>query len=98
MPFEVAIAKFPKDFIPQSQSDSNLILIKSLSYLPVLLPFMVSISFLIPSQSYLYFFNIFFFSSVGYNSIEVKTKYLFPLFSVIYPSTLPIIRYKGFTL
>ena len=31
-------------------------------------------------------------------SVEVKTKYLFPLFSLIYPSTLPIIRNEGFTL
>ena len=29
---------------------------------------------------------------------EVKTNYLFPLFSSTYPSALLIIRYNGFTL
>ena len=28
-------------------------------------------------------------------TVEVKTKYLFPLFSLIYQSALPMIRYKG---
>ena len=31
-------------------------------------------------------------------SVEAKTKYLTPLLSSMYPSALPIIRYKGFTL
>ena len=31
-------------------------------------------------------------------SLEVKTKNLFPLFSWIYPSALPMIRYNGITL
>ena len=31
-------------------------------------------------------------------SVEAKTKYLTPLLSSTYPSALPTIRYKGFTL
>ena len=56
-------------------------------------PFLVSFSFLIPSQSSMYFFNTSLFSSV-----ESKTNYLILFFSSICPSTLPIIRYEGFTL
>ena len=67
--------------------------VKSLPYSPFLPPFIVSILFLIPSQSSGYLFNTSLFSSV-----ESKTKYLFPLFSSIYPITSPIIRYKGFIL
>ena len=56
-------------------------------------PFIVSILFLIPFQSFVNFFNTSLFSSV-----ELKTKYLFPLFSLGCRSTLPIIRYKRFAL
>ena len=71
----------------------NLIFIKSLPYSPFLPPFIVSISFLIPFQSSVYFFNTSLFSSV-----ESKTKYLLLFFPSICPSTLPIIWYKGFRL
>ena len=66
---------------------------KSFSYSSFLPSFIVSIRCLISSQSFVNFANTFLLPSV-----EVKTKYLFPLFSAIYPSALPIIRYYGFTL
>ena len=47
----------------------------------------------LPSQSFANFANIFLLPYV-----EVKAKYWFPLFSSIYPSALPTIRYNGFTL
>ena len=59
-------------------SVSNLVFMKSLPYLPFLLPFIVPILFLIPSQSSVYFFNTSFFSFV-----QLKTKYLLP-FSLQY--------------
>ena len=66
---------------------------KSLPYSPFFPPFIVSISFLVRFQSSVYFFNTSLFLSV-----ESKTKYLLPFFTSICPSTLPIIRYKGFRL
>ena len=45
------------------------------------------------SQSFVNFANTFLLPSV-----EIKTKYLFPLFSSIYLSASPMIRYNGFTL
>ena len=72
---------------------SNLIFMKSLPYSPSLPSFIVSILFLIPPQSSVYFLNTSLFSSG-----ESKTKYLLPFFSSIYPSTSPIITYKGFAL
>ena len=59
---------------------------------------MVSISFLILSQISLCFFNTSLFASAECNSIEVKTKHLFPFFSSTHQSILSIIRYKGFTV
>ena len=44
-------------------------------------------------QSFVSFVNSFLLPSV-----EVKTKYLLPMFSSIYPSGLTMIRYNGFTL
>ena len=55
--------------------------------------FIVSLRCLISSQIFSSFANTFLLPSV-----EVKTKYWFPLFSSTYPSALPIIRYNGFTL
>ena len=66
---------------------------KSSSYLPFLPSFVIAIRWLIPSESFGTFANIFLLPSV-----EIKTKYLFPLFSSIYPSALPMIRYNGFTV
>ena len=68
-----------------TMKDSNYVKIKSvypfhLSYLPSLLPFTVSISFLIPFQSFVYFFNTSLFLSA-----ELKIKYLLPFFSLKYP-------------
>ena len=62
-------------------SVSNLIFMKPLPYSPFLPTFVVSISFLIPFESSVYFFNTSFSSSV-----ESKTKYLLPFFSSICPS------------
>ena len=45
------------------------------------------------SQSFVYFSKKFLLSS-----IEARVKYLFPLFSLMYPSTSPIIRCSGFTI
>ena len=59
---------------------------KSFSYQPFLPSFIVSIRCFISSQSFLNFANTFLLPS-----IEVKTKYFFPLFSSIYPSALPMI-------
>ena len=67
----------------------NLIFVKSLPCSPSLPPYIVLISFLIPSQSSVYFSHTSLFLSV-----ESKTKYLLPLFSSICPSTSPIIRFK----
>ena len=68
---------------------SELNLMKSFSYSHFLPPFVVSLRCLISSQSFANFANTFLLPSV-----EVKTKYLFPLFSSIYPSALPMIRYN----
>ena len=65
----------------------------SFSYSPDLPEFIVWIEYLISSQSFVYFSNTFLFLSV-----EAKVKYLFPLLSSMYPSTLPILRCSGFTL
>ena len=54
--------------------------------------FNTSIRCLISSQSLVNSVNTFLLPS-----LEVKTKYLFSLFSSIYPSALQIIRYNGFT-
>ena len=68
----------------------NIMFMKSLPYSSFLPPsFIVSISFLIPSQSSVYFSNTSLFSSV-----ESKTKYLLSFFSLVVlhstgPSTLP---------
>ena len=56
-------------------SVSNLIFMKSLPYSASLPPFIVLISFLMPSQSSVYFSSTFLFASV-----ESKTKYLLPFF------------------
>ena len=48
---------------------------------------------IISFQSFVSFANTFLLPSV-----EVKTKCSLPLFSLIYPSTLPMSRYNGFTL
>ena len=66
---------------------------KSFSYSSFLPSFTVSMKCLILSQSFVNFDNTFLLPSV-----EVKTKYLLPLFSSIIPSALPMIRYIGFTL
>ena len=66
---------------------------KSFSHSPFLPSFIVSIRCLISSQSFANFANTFLLPS-----IEVNAKYLFPLFSSMYPSALPMIRYNGFTL
>ena len=66
---------------------------KSFSYSPFLPSFIVSVRCLISSQTFANFANTFLLPSV-----EVKTKYLFALFSLIYLSALPMIRYNGFTL
>ena len=65
--------KFNSLFNGKLSSVLNLIFIKSLPYPSFLPPFIVSISFLIPSQSSVYFFNTSYFSSA-----ESKTKYLLP--------------------
>ena len=61
---------------------------KSFSYSPGL-SFIFSIRLLILSQSSVYFVNTSLFLS-----IEAKFKYLSPLFSSMYPSISPMIRYK----
>ena len=67
---------------------------KSFSYSPFFFTHLnVSIRSLISSQSFANFANI-----ILLTSVEVKTKYLFPLFSLIYPSASPMIRYNGFKL
>ena len=71
-------------------SKLNLIFIKCFSFSPFLPSFIVSIR--CSSQSFVNFANTFLLPNV-----ELKTKYLFPLFSSIYPSALPMIRYNGFT-
>ena len=71
----------------------NLIFMKSFSYSPGLPQFIVTVSFLIPSQTSVCFINTSLFSSVG-----SKTKYLLPSVSPICPITLPMIRYRGFKL
>ena len=71
--------KFNSLFNGKLSSVLNLIFIKSLPYSPFLPPFIVSISFLIPSQSSVYFFNTSYFSSA-----ESKTKYLLPFFTSIF--------------
>ena len=76
------MCRFNGLFNGKSSSVSNLIFVKSLPYLHSP-SFMTSISFLNPSQSYLYFFNTSLFSYVGCSSDELKTKYLFPLFSLV---------------
>ena len=62
---------FNSIFNGKLSSVSNLTFMESLIYSPFLPPFIVSISFLIPFQSLVYFFNTSLFSSV-----ESKTKYL----------------------
>ena len=74
-------------------SESNLIFMKSFLNSPGLLPFIVSIQFLIPSQSSVYFVNTSLFLSV-----KTRVKYLLPFSSLMYPSILLIINYKRFTL
>ena len=64
---------------------------KYFSY-PPSLPFTFSIKFLIPFQSFVYFFTTSLFSSV-----EAKNNYLIPLFSSMYLSTSPTVKYNGFT-
>ena len=49
----------------------------------------VLIRYLISSQSFVYFSNIYVFLSV-----EAKTKYLFSLLSSMYLSDLPIVKYR----
>ena len=74
-------------------SHSNLIFIKSFFIHLFLSPFIVSVRYLISSESFINFANTYLLPSA-----EIKTKYLFALFSSIYPSTLPIIRFNEFTL
>ena len=64
---------------------------KSFSYSAFLPSFTVSIRRLISSRNFVNFVNTFLLASA-----QVKSKYLFPLFSLIYPTALPIIRYNGF--
>ena len=63
---------------------------KSFPYSPDSPPLIFSIKFLIPYQSSVYFSNTFLFLSV-----ELKTKYLFPFFSAMEPSTSPKSEMKG---
>ena len=65
----------------KSTSDSNLIFMKSFLYLIGSSSFITSIYLLVSSQSVLQFFN----TSLVF-SVEAKTKYLFPSFSLMYPS------------
>ena len=65
---------------------------KSFSYLPFLPSFIVSPKCLISPKSFMIFANTFLLPSV-----KVKSKYLFPFFS-IYSPALPMIVYNGFTL
>ena len=59
---------------------------KSFTYLHFLPPFVVSLICLISLQSFENFVN-----TLLLPSVEVKSKYLLPLFSSIYLSALPII-------
>ena len=66
---------------------------KSFSYSHFLPPFVVLIRCLISSQSAVNFANTFLLPNV-----EVKIKYFFQLFSLMYPSDVPVIRRTGFKL
>ena len=55
--------------------------------------FIVLIGYLISSWS-----SVYFVSNSLLLSVEAKIKYLFLFFSPVYPSALPIIKCKGFTL
>ena len=66
----------------------NLIFMKPFSNSPFLPSFIDSIRCLMSSQNFGNFANAFLLTSV-----EVKTKYFFPLSSSIYPSALPMIRF-----
>ena len=74
-------------------SELNLIFMKSFSHSPILPSIFVSIKCLISSQRFVKFANIFLLPSA-----EMKTKYLFPLFSSICPSALQMNRYNVFAL
>ena len=66
----VNMCSFNSIFNGKLSSVSNLIFMESLIYSPFLPPFIVSISFLIPFQSSVYFFN-----NSSFSSVESKTKY-----------------------
>ena len=83
------MCRFNGLFNGKSSSVSNLVFVQCLPYLHSP-SFMFSILFLIPLQSSFYFFN-----TSSFSSEESKTKYLFPLFSLICPHTSRIIRNKG---
>ena len=57
-------------FNSKSSSESNLIFMKSLPYSPVLLSFMASMTFFIPSQRSVNFFNTSLFLSAGSKSFH----------------------------
>ena len=74
-------------------SELNWIFMKSFSYSPFLPSFIASIRCLILSESFVNFAN-----TVLLPYVELKTKYLFPLFSSICPSASPMIRHNALTL
>ena len=89
----VNIWSFSILFKDKLSSELNFISMKSFLYSPASPPFIVLIRYLILSQSSAYFVNTYVLLSV-----EEKVKYLLPLVSLMQPSALSIMRYKGVTL
>ena len=88
----VNMCSFNNSFNGKLLSVSNLIFRRFSPYLPSLPPLTVLISFLIPSQSSVYFFNTSLFSSV-----KSKAKYLLPILYIhtcIYLHSSVVYYYK----